>query len=271
MTAPEKPECSDTTAEFTPAVAYSARVNNYWQGGKDHFAADRQAAELATDAFPGLPAAVRAGAGFRQRVIRYLTGNGVRQFLDLGCGLPAGEPPHAMAQALAPESRVFYVDSDPMVITHAQALYTSTPEGDLGFLHADVRATSRVLDAAAGTLDFSQPVAIIMVSLLHLIPDDDEARTLLKTVVGAAAPGSYLVLVHPASDIRPEASGTMQSRLNNLVAQKRNYRDRAQVTAFFNGLTMVDPGVVQPPAWRPHSEDDAKIPTIAWSGVARKQ
>jgi SAM-dependent methyltransferase len=267
MTAPEEPE---TTGEFTSAVAYSARVNNYWQGGKDHFATDRQAAEQAVDAFPGLPAAVKTGAAFRQRVIRYLVSDGVRQFLDLGCGLPAGDPPHAMAQALDPGCHVCYVDDDPMAITHAQALYASAPEGRVGFVQADVRDTAQVLDAAAGTLDFDQPTAVFMVSLLHLIPDDTQARRLVAAVLDETAPGSYLVLVHPASDIRPEASGKMQSRLNDLVAQQRKYRDHTQVSAFFDGLTLVEPGVVQPPAWRPYGADDAKTPTIAWAGVARK-
>jgi hypothetical protein len=252
-------------------VAYSARVNNVWHGGKDNFAKDREAAKEALEAFPELPVAVRAGVRFRAKVITLLVAElGLRQFLDLGTGLPAGEPVHKVAQDIAPESRVVYVDNDPMVISHAQALFSSTPEGSCAYINGDVRDTGDILAEAGQTLDFAEPVAVILSSLLHLIPDADDPYGIVRRVMDAAAAGSCLVIVHPASDIRPEASNDMAARLNHLVAQKRTYRSHAEVSRFFDGLELIPPGVVPVPGWRPESELEAKAPTMAWCGVGRK-
>jgi len=255
---------------FDTHVAHSARVNNFWQGGKDNFSADRAAGIQALEAFPQLPAALRAGVAFRERAVRFLAGEGIRQFLDLGCGMPAGDPVHALAQAAAPESRVVYVDNDPMVIRHAQALYASSPKGACGFVHADVLDYQHVVTEAEKTLDFGEPVAVLMASLLHLIPVDDDAYGLVSAVRSMMAPGSFLLIVHPSSDIRPRESRQMEARLNDLVAQKRAYRDRAQVSEFFATLDLAPPGVVGVPAWRPDSEFAAAAPTMAWCGVGRK-
>jgi SAM-dependent methyltransferase len=269
MAAPDHDIPDKGDLNFSPGIAYSARVNNVWQGGKDNFAADRVAADRAVEAFPQLPAAVRAGIGFRARAVRYLAGAGVRQFLDLGCGLTAGDPVHVIAQAAAAGSRVVYVDNDPMVITHARALYRSVPEDGCGYLQADIRDRAQVLASAATTLDLRQPVGVLMASVLHLIPDSDDPYGLVREVLFAVAPGSYLLIVHPASDIRPDASRQMEARLNDLVAQRRTYRDHAQVTAFFTGLELVEPGIVGVPRWRPESDADAATPTMAWCGVGR--
>jgi hypothetical protein len=251
--------------------AYSARVNNYWHGGKDNFAKDREAAQQALEAFPELPVAVRAGVRFRAAVVGMLVREqGVRQFLDLGTGLPAGDPVHRMAQDIAPECRVVYVDNDSMVISHARALFTSRPEGFCGYVHADVRDMDEVLAQAGQTLDLGQPVAVFLSSLLHLIPDSDDPYGIVRRAMSAVPSASHLVIVHPASDIRPEASTDMAARLNQLVAQQRTYRSRAEVTAFFDGLRLVPPGVVPVPQWRPDSDMAAKAPTMAWCGVARK-
>jgi SAM-dependent methyltransferase len=255
---------------FDAQVAYSARVNNFWQGGKDNFAADRAAGIEALEAFPQLPAALRAGVAFRERAVRFLVDEGIRQFLDLGCGLPAGDPVHELAQAVAPDSRVVYVDNDPMVIRHAQALYESSPKGACGFVLADVLDSGSVFAEAARTLDFGEPVAVLMASLLHLIPADEDAYGLVSAVRSLMAPGSFLLIVHPSSDIRPQSSRRMEARLNDLVAQKRSYRDRAQVSEFFASLDLAPPGVVGVPAWRPDSEYAAAAPTMAWCGVGRK-
>jgi SAM-dependent methyltransferase len=259
-----KPRKLDTT------VAYSARVNNYWQGGKDHFAADRAAAERARAAFPGLPEAVRAGGPWRRRVTRFLViEGGIRQFLDLGAGLPAGDTIHQMAQALRPGCRVVYVDHDPMVLAHARALRPE-PDASCGFVEADIRDTGAVLAAAAATLDLSQPVAVIASSVLHLVPAADDPYGMVGRYTGAGPAGSYLVIAHPSSDIRPEASAGMAASLNEAVAQKRTYRDHAQVSRFFAGLDLAEPGVVPLPQWRPDSAEEASAPTMAWAGVARK-
>src|ERR1700689_2755717 len=263
MAAPDHEIPDKGDLNFSPGVAYSARVNNVWQGGKDNFAADRAAAERAVEAFPQLPAAVRAGA------VRYLAAAGVRQFLDLGCGLTAGDPVHVIAQAAAAGSRVVYVDHDRMVITHARALYRSVPEDGGGYLQADIRDWAQVLASAATTLDLEQPVAVLMASVLHLIPDSDDPYGLVRELLAAVAAGSYLLIVHPASDIRPDASRQMESRLNDLVAQRRTYRDHAQVPAFYAGVELVEPGVVGVPRWRPENDADAATPTMAWCGVGR--
>jgi len=260
----DKPPRLDTT------VAYSARVNNYWQGGKDNFAADRAAAEQAVAAFPGLPAAVRAGGPWRQRVTRFLvTEGGIRQFLDLGCGLPAGDTVHQMAEALQPGCRAVYVDHDPMVLAHARAQLPG-PGPSCGFLEADIRDTGAVLGGVAGPLDLAQPVAVILSSVLHLIPDTDQPYDMVARYLAAVPAGSYLVIAHPSSDIRPEASAGMAASLNESVAQKRTYRDHGQVSQFFAGLDLVDPGVVPLPQWRPDSAEEASAPTMAWTGVGRK-
>jgi hypothetical protein len=252
------------------SVAYSARVNNYWQGGKDNFAADRAAAEGALAAFPGLPAAIRAGQPWRRRVTRFLVvDGGIQQFLDLGTGLPVGETIHQMAEAAQPGCRAVYVDHDPMVVAHARALLP--PVGPAcGFLEADIRDTGEVLAGAAQTLDFSQPVAVILSSVLHLIPDSDDPYGIVSRLMDGTPAGSYLVIAHPSSDIRPQASAEMAASLNESVAQKRAYRDHAQVSRFFAGLDLVEPGVVPLPQWRPDNDDEARAPTMAWAGVGRK-
>jgi S-adenosyl methyltransferase len=253
------------------SVAYSARVNNYWQGGKDNFAADREAGEQALDAFPDLPLAVRAGIKLRTRAIRFLVQEaGVRQFLDLGTGLPSGDPVHRIAQSLDSQCRVVYVDHDPMVISHAQALSHSAPEGACGYVEDDVRDTGTVLAAAKQTLDFGQPVVVFMSSLLHLIPDDDDAYPMVAAYLDAVVPGSYLLITHPSSDIHPQQAAQMASRLNNLMVQKRKYRNQAEVARFFTGLEFVEPGLVPVPKWRPESEMEARSPTMVWCAIGRK-
>jgi len=264
------PDDGSEDRKLDTSVAYSARVNNYWQGGKDNFAADRAAAEQAIRAFPALPEALRAGQAFRLRVARYLVAEaGLRQFLDIGTGLPAADTYGQIADSLAVGCRFVYVDKDPMVLAHARALLTCKP-GACAYLDADLRDTESILTQAAQTLDFTLPVGIILSSILHLIPDSDAPYAIVKLLMDTVAPGSYLVIVHPSSDIRPEASAKMAANLNRMVAQKRTYRGHADVSRFFSGLELVEPGVVPVPEWRPDSESEAKEPTLAWCGVARK-
>ena len=265
MTADEQRPKLDT------GVAYSARVNNFWQGGKDNFAADREAGEQALDAFPDLPLAVRAGIKLRSRAIRFLVQEaGVRQFLDLGTGLPSGDPVHKIAQSLEPRCRVVYVDHDPMVMSHARALSHSSPAGACGYVEGDVRDSGTILAAAGRTLDFGQPVVVFMSSLLHLLPDDDEAYPMVARYLDAVVPSSYLLITHPSSDIHPEQSAKMASRLNNLMVQKRKYRNKAEVARFFAGLELAEPGLVPVPKWRPDSDMEAKSPTMVWCAIGRK-
>jgi len=267
----DRSEDDSGAAKLDTKVAYSARVNNYWRGGKDNFAADREAAEQAVKAFPALPEAVRAGQAFRQRLARYLVAEtAVRQFLDLGTGLPTGETVHQIAESLAPGGRVVYSDNDPMVLSHARALLTGSAPGSCAYVEADLRDTGALLAAAAQTLDLTEPVAVLLVSVLHLVPDTDDPYAIVSRLVQATAPGSHLVIVHPSSDIQPKASAQMAANLNRMVAQKRTYRSHDQVSRFFGGLDLVEPGVVPLPQWRPDTADEAAVPTLAWAGVARK-
>ena len=257
-------------ASFDTSVAHIARVYDYWLGGKDNFAADRAAAEQAIAAWPDIVLSVRANRAFLARVVRYLAGEGIRQFLDIGTGIPAANNTHEVAQSVAPESRVVYVDNDPVVLAHARALLTSGPHGVTSYVDADLRDTGRVLSAAAGTLDFSRPVAVMLMAILQHVGDAENPYAIVATLLGALPAGSYLALSHPASDIEAEAQGEMAERLNQTMAEKVTMRDRAQVARFFDGLELVEPGLVRVPEWRPESELEARSPAGLWGGVGRK-
>jgi hypothetical protein len=264
---PGKPSRIDT------GTAHSARIYNYWLGGKDNFPADREAAEAAIAANPGIVADVRANRAFLARVVRYLVADaGVRQFLDIGTGLPTADNTHEVAQRLAPESRVVYVDNDPIVLTHARALLASTPEGMTAYLDADLAEPETILKSAARTLDFSQPVALMLLIILHMIPDTDDPYGIVARLMQALPSGSYLVLAHPASDIHAAKMAEMTKRVNDrMTGPKATMRDRAAVARFFGGLDLLEPGVVQPQQWRPEPGQLAPPQVTAWCGVARKR
>jgi SAM-dependent methyltransferase len=265
------PADEPAAAAFDPTVASSARIYDYWLGGKDNFAADREAAEQAIAANPGIVADVRANRGFLARAVRFLARDGaIRQFLDIGTGLPTASNTHQVAQEVAPSSRIVYVDNDPVVLAHAKALLTSTPEGATAYLDHDLRDVGPILEGASATLDLTQPVAVMLLIVLHLIPDAQQPHVLVTQLMDRLAPGSYLVISHPASDIRPAAMAEMARRVNaRLGPAKGTMRDRADIARFFDGLTLLEPGVVQPQQWRPESGlSPAEV--TAWCGVARK-
>ena len=258
-------------APFDTSVAHIARVYDYWLGGKDNFAADRVAAEQAIAAWPDIVLSVRANRAFLARVVRYLAGEaGIRQFLDIGTGIPASNNTHEVAQLVAPESRVVYVDNDPVVLAHARALLTSGPHGVTSYVDADLRDTVRVLSAAAGMLDFSQPVAVMLMAILQHVGNAEDPYAIVAALLDALPAGSYLALSHPASDIEAEAQGELAERLNQSMAEKVTMRDRAQVARFFDGLELVEPGLVRVPKWRPASQMEARSPAGLWGGVGRK-
>ncbi len=261
----------DEPAKLDTSVAHISRMQNYWRGGKDNFAADRAAAEHAMAAYPGLVSSVRANQAFLARSVRYLAGQaGVRQFLDIGTGLPAAGSVHEIAQDVAPASRVVYVDNDPIVLAHARALLASGPPGSTSYVDADVRDTSCVLKQAAAELDFSAPVAVILVSVLHMVQDYDDPHAIVARLMDAVPPGSFLALTHVASDLEPEAMAEMARRVNQHVAQPTTPRDYATVARFFADLELVPPGVVRVPEWRPSSAEAAASPSTQWGGVGRK-
>ena len=257
--------------DFDTSVAHIARVYDYWLGGKDNFEADRQAGEDALAAYPDLVSSVRANRAFLARGVRFLAAEaGVRQFLDIGTGIPSANNTHEVAQSIALQSRVVYVDNDPIVLAHARALLVGGPEGRTDYLDADLRDTDKILDRARTLLDFSQPVAVMLVAVLHLIGPEDHPYSIVSQLIDAVPPGSYLLLSHVASDIEPEKMAEMGKRLNRLLAQKGTYRSQAEVTDFFAGLQMAEPGVVPVQHWRQDSEVEGARKAAMWGGVARK-
>jgi SAM-dependent methyltransferase len=253
------------------SVAHVARVYDYWLGGKTNFASDRIAAQAALRAAPHIEEGVRGNRAFLARTVRYLAGEaGVRQFLDIGTGIPAADNTHDVAQAQAPECRVVYVDNDPIVLSHARALLTSGSGGATAYLDEDLRNVAEIIGSAAGILDFTQPVAVMLIGLLQCIPDEDDPAGIIKRLMDAVPAGSYLAISHPASDIDIEGMGDLATRLNELMPMKLRFRSRAEVAALFCGLELVEPGLVRIPQWRPDSETDAANPATVWGGVARK-
>jgi O-methyltransferase involved in polyketide biosynthesis len=252
-------------------VPHPARVYNCWLGGKDNYEADRRAAAAAIEIFPKAVESARSCRAFLSRVVGYLTAEaGVRQFLDLGSGLPSAQNVHEVAQSIAPESRVVYVDHDPVVLLHAQALLASSREGATSYIQADIRRPEFILAQAAETLDFSQPVAVMLLAVLHLVTDAQDPAGIIRTVMDAIPSGSYLAIGHHTADIYPEMRAFVRrmSELNPDIPAM--LRDRQQVAGLFAGLELVEPGVVQISKWRPESDLDASAAAALWGGVARK-
>jgi hypothetical protein len=259
------------STEIDISVAHPARVYDYWLGGKDNFAADREAAEQVLAATPGLRFRVRANRAFLARAVRFLAGEaGVGQFLDIGTGIPAADNTHQVAQAVAPEARIVYVDNDPIVLAHARALLASGPHGATQYVHGDVREPAAILEQAAQTLDFSQPIALMLLGILHLVQDSEDPYRIVAELMAALPPGSYLAISHPASDIHP-GQAEAQKRYNERVSTPQTLRTRDEVARFFTGLDLVPPGLVYVHTWRP-DPGDAALPgaTSAYGGVARK-
>jgi hypothetical protein len=254
------------------SVAHIARVYDYWLGGKDNFTADRTAGEATTAVYPGIRQSARANRAFLARTVRHLAGSeGIRQFLDIGTGLPTANNTHEVAQATAPDSRIVYVDNDPLVLTHARALLTGTTEGATAYLDADLRDTDKILAQAAGTLDFSQPVAIMLMAILHYIKDLDQARQIVAKLLDAVPPGSFLVITHAGIDLFPEEIGPFEEVLNrHLPGDHHVARTRDAVTGFFDAVRLLEPGVVRVSDWRPDAADGADTHTTLWGGVGLK-
>jgi hypothetical protein len=256
---------------FDTSVAHQARIYDYWLGGKDNFAADRKAAEEAIAAYPAVASGARANRQFLARAVRHLVGaEGIRQFLDIGTGIPSANNTHEVAQSVAADCRVVYTDYDPVVLAHARALLASNDRGVTAYLDADLRDTGTILEQAAETLDFSRPVAIMLFAILHAIGDDEDPYQIVNQLVSATVPGSFLVLSHPASDIDPEKIAEATDRLNRLSRQHFTLRTHDQVSQFFGGLELAEPGVVRVEEWRPESDLEALNVSAMWGGLARK-
>jgi hypothetical protein len=265
-------DLADAPPPYDTTVAHPARVYNYWLGGKDNFEADRQVGDQTKAAYPDIVTGVRMQREFLASAVRYLVAEaGVRQFLDIGTGLPVANNTHEVAQSLAPECRVVYVDNDPMVLAHARALLTSAPAGACAYLDADLRDTANVLDAAAGLLDFSQPIAIIMIGILHLIPDSDDPPGIVSRLIDAVPSGSWLAIAHPASDVAVDQVATMTRRYNQRVSTAATLRTHAEISALFAGTETIAPGVVQYHRWHPgEPARTAEGEVAAYCGLGRK-
>ncbi|MCO1657663.1 SAM-dependent methyltransferase [Pseudonocardia humida] len=259
---------SDDVIDVT--VPHSARIWNYWLGGKDNYEVDRVAGEQFRQAFPAIADNAMAFRRFLQRGIRYLaTDAGMRQFLDIGTGLPTASNTHQIAQSVAPTSRVVYVDNDPLVLAHARVLLDSSPEGATDYLHADLHDTDEILTAAARTLDFDEPVALILSGILGHVADYDEARAVVGRLVGALAPGSHL-LICDGSDTNAELNAA-QRQHNDRGAVQYHLRSPEQFVGYFSGLELVEPGVVPCPRWRPElAEAREPVDVDAYGGIGRK-
>ncbi|MEV0304994.1 SAM-dependent methyltransferase [Streptomyces prasinus] len=262
----------ETRARIDTTKPHSARFWNYFVGGKDNYKVDREVGDQIKDIFPGLVDVAHTSRQFLGRAVTHLAGKqGIRQFLDVGTGLPTADNTHQVAQRVAPDARIVYVDNDPIVLTHANALLTSTPEGRTDYLDADLYDPESVLRAAAGTLDLSRPVALMILNTLGHVADYGQARDLVNRLMAGLPPGSYLVI----SDSTATSEGMIaaSNAYNASGAVPYYVREVEEIAGFFEGLELVEPGVVRVPEWRPEDgapgEDDAKA-VDAYCGVARK-
>ena len=255
-----------------PGIANPARVYDALLGGNDNYPADRAVAGKLAAAKPALLANVRANRAYLGRVVRYLAAEcGIRQFLDLGAGLPSLDNTHEVAQRAAPSSRVVYVDNDPVVLARARALLVSAPGGATSFLSAEIREPETVLEQAAETLDFGQPVAVMLLGVLYMIPDADQPYAKVAAYTGALAPGSFLAVSHPASEVDAEEAAEAARQYDNALPTTQTNRNRAQVTRFFDGLELIEPGVVQLNKWRPDpGQAGPGVEISSWAGLGRK-
>jgi S-adenosyl methyltransferase len=256
---------------FDTSKAHQARIYDYLLGGKDNYAADRAVAEAVLNAYPAMAFAARANRAFLGRVIRYLAGEaGIRQFLDIGTGIPTAGNTHQVAQAVAPESRIVYVDYDPIVLAHARALLTSSEAGATEYIDADLRDTGTILSQARQLLDFTKPVAVVLLAILHVIPDSDDPQAIVATLMDAVPSGSYLAISHGGSDLlgREARQGILDAMQTS--QQQYSYRTHAQVARFFAGTDLVEPGLVPVEEWRPDPGSPSGH-SPGWGAVGRKR
>jgi len=249
-------------------VPHSARIWNYWIVGKDHYPADREAGDAYAEIFPRITELARVSRYFLARVVGYLAEAGIRHFLDIGTGLPTVEHTHQVAQRVAPESRIVYVDNDPMVLSHARALLTSSPQGSCDYLDADLRDPDTILGQAAAVLDFGRPVALMLMGIMGHI-DDQAAYPIVRRLADGLSSGSYLAL-YDGSNVN-DAFNKAQDRYNETGAAPYYLRSPAQIARFFDGLDLVEPGVVPCSRWRPQASPfGAPAEVEVFGGLARK-
>jgi hypothetical protein len=261
--------------DFRTDVAHPARRYNYWLGGKDHFAADRASGDEIEAKFPAVRTAVLANRAVLGRMTHYLAAEaGIRQFLDIGTGLPTAENVHQVAQRVAPTSRVVYVDNDPIVMAHARALLTSSSEGKTDYIEADLRQPETILASPQlrATLDLSEPVALMLIAVLHFLTSRDEELEIVKRLVEVLPPGSYLAATHATLDLMPAETQRIAVEMLESGAADTWPSTKAEFAALFDGMDLVEPGIVALPDWRPDGEVAAYDPAQInmWAALARK-
>jgi hypothetical protein len=256
-------------SRFDPAVPHPARVYAYWLGSKDHYPADRKAAEEVAAHRPQVMVGARANRAFLARAVRHLARQrGIRQFLDIGPGLPAPLATHEVAQTFAPESKIVYVDSDPLVLSHARALLTSKTGGVCEYVDGDLRDPDTIVREAARTLDLTRPTALILVAILHFVADADDPTGLVADLACALAPGSFVVISHLTADFAPDQVGAGVAAYNVLVPAGITARTHREVSALFDGLALVAPGVVPVSEWRPDHAPVRGVSADVYAGLA---
>ena len=265
-------ERAEVPAGLDTTRPHQARVYDYWLGGKDNFAADREAAERALAVYPGLRRGVRAQRAFLANAVEYLARTaGVRQFLDIGTGIPTANNTHEVAHMVDQAARVVYVDNDPMVLVHARALLTGDVPGTTSYLDADLRDTAKILTEAAARLDFGKPIGVLLIGILQLIPDEDEPRAIVARLMEAVPSGSWLAIFHPASDILADRMSEVARQVSARAATPTTLRSKAEIMRFFDGLELLEPGLVQVHRWRPGSPaPDMGDEVPGYAGLARK-
>jgi hypothetical protein len=251
------------------SVPHSARIWNYWLGGKDNYPVDREAGDKYRQTYPQIVDVARAGRYFLARSVRFLAAEaGVRQFIDVGTGLPVPDNTHEVAQRVAPQCRVVYVDNDPLVLAHAQGLLTSTPQGSCDYVDADMRDPAAILTAAARTLDLTQPVAVLFMGVLGHIADYDDARAIVSAILGGVPAGSYLALKDSVG-VQERVKANEQYEQTGAVPYAS--RTAAQVEGYFAGLGLVPPGVVPVADWRPDPSPFPPVQVDSLAGVGLKK
>ena len=257
---------------FDVSKAHQARMYDYLLGGKDNYAADREAVEAGLKVWPDLAFTALANRAFLGRAVRYLAGEaGIRQFLDIGTGIPTAGNLHEVAQEIAPETRVVYVDYDPVVLAHARALLDSHEAGATEYIDADLRDTDTILGQAAQLLDFTKPVAVTLVAILHAIPDADDPHAIVARLMDTVPPGSHLALSHPGADLLPPEIGEgFKGIATRMSQQQYTSRTREQVARFFAGMDLVPPGLVRVEEWRSGPATGQAGTSALWAAVGRK-
>jgi O-methyltransferase involved in polyketide biosynthesis len=268
----DDPSVSRPKPKIDTTIAHTARIWNYWLGGKDHYPVDREIGDQIRKLHPEIGDYARADRAFLARSVGYLAGEaGIRQFLDIGTGLPTANNTHQIAQSVAPESRIVFVDNDPLVLAHARALLTSTPEGATAYIDADLHDPGAILAEAASTLDFTQPVAVTLLGVVIFINDDQEAYGVVRRLMEAVPPGSYLVLSHTITSPAMPGMDAAVAFWNEHGTPKLTQRTPEQVARFFDGLELLEPGVVSCSRWRPEPSPWGEPDEVAmFGGVGRK-